>query len=83
MQRMCVISWRFALSCMVVYWCRSIEEKIYQRQLQKEGLSRVVIDDNAAAEARTFSRCETLEILNVAGVARAWLLEDALNTGTA
>ena len=34
----------------------SIEEKIFQRQLAKEGLSRVVVDDHAE-EQRTFSRC--------------------------
>lgn len=33
----------------------SIEEKIFQRQLAKEGLSRVVVDDNVD-EQRTFSR---------------------------
>ena len=33
----------------------SIEEKIFQRQLAKEGLSRVVVDDNAD-EQRTFSK---------------------------
>ncbi len=33
----------------------SIEEKIWQRQLAKEGLSRVVVDDNAD-EQRTFSK---------------------------
>lgn len=34
----------------------SIEEKIWQRQLAKEGLSRVVVDDNRD-ESRTFSKC--------------------------
>ncbi|KAL4855183.1 Protein CHROMATIN REMODELING 25 [Chlorella vulgaris] len=42
----------------------SIEEKIFQRQLAKEGLSRVVVDDNAD-EQRTFSRDELKALFRV------------------
>lgn len=47
----------------------SIEEKIYQRQLSKEGLSRVLIDDNAN-ESRTFSRDELRALFQVGGEGR-------------
>ncbi|KAL4421506.1 hypothetical protein ABPG75_010797 [Micractinium tetrahymenae] len=42
----------------------SIEEKIFQRQLAKEGLSRVVVDDNAD-EQRTFSKDELKALFRV------------------
>ncbi|GAB4822557.1 hypothetical protein N2152v2_009603 [Parachlorella kessleri] len=42
----------------------SIEEKIWQRQLAKEGLSRVVVDDNAN-ESRTFSKDELRALFKV------------------
>lgn len=42
----------------------SIEEKIYQRQLAKEGLSRVVVDDKMD-ERRTFARDELKALFKV------------------
>ena len=43
----------------------TIEEKIYQRQLAKEGLSRVIVDDSGANESRTFAKDELKALFRV------------------